>query len=64
VVAIGFNIQQIIEDVYRTGYDSEQPKTSQRAQEIVQMKKFSIEKESREDKNILCPLPRTQGFYD
>jgi hypothetical protein len=62
VLAVGFHICDVVEEIYRTGYQAKQEEAFERSQEWFNLKQLLIEDQSKEDKTVLCPLPDAHCF--
>ncbi len=64
MLPVGFQVENVVKNVNRTGDDAEQPKPGQRAQEVGQAEEFAVENQRGEDEGILRPLARSHGFQE
>ncbi len=62
MLAVGFHIGKVVEDVNAGRDQTEQCKTRERPQERIDMEQLFVEDERGENENILRPLARAHGF--
>jgi hypothetical protein len=62
MLAIGVYIHKVVYDIDCTRNETEQPKASQRPQEVRQVEQFAIKNQRSEEKEILRPLAGAHGF--